>query len=114
MSTDLLEIQRLDVAVDQLRHRRVHLEQRTALDAALDDQRTQQAAIDDVGLARVGEELIARAVALAADFELQVNAVGGERVGVDVEARHHVQHRERDDALAVGRALVDREAAIVG
>ena len=129
MSTDLLEIQRLDVAVDQLRHRRVHLEQRTELDAALDDQRTQQAAIDDVGLARVDVarrqralEDEAQTVSDKADTD-ESRLYGGEVSGLkDLEALQHeiATLRERQsgledqalEAMEEAEELADRVTAL--
>lgn len=53
MSDDLLEIQRLDITVDQLRHRRTSLAERRALEDARADQREQQAAIDHIAAERL-------------------------------------------------------------
>ena len=54
MSNDvLLDIQRLDVEIGRLHHRREHLEQREALLAARSEQQRQQSEIDTLAAARV-------------------------------------------------------------
>ncbi len=49
----LLEIQRCDVETDRLKHRRLNMEQRGALEAALGERAKQQVEIDAVAAARV-------------------------------------------------------------
>lgn len=96
MNDDLLDIQRLDVAVDQLRHRRAHLDERAALDAALADQRAQQAQIDELAAARVEVatrqrrlEDEAQIVAAKADTD-EARLYGGDITGLkDLEALQH-------------------------
>ncbi len=53
MSHQLLDIQRLDVEADQLRHRRANLEQREQLAEALAEQARQQVDIDVLAIQRV-------------------------------------------------------------
>jgi len=53
MTNALLDIQHLDVAADQLRHRRDNLQERAALEQALSDQRAEQDQIDKVAVVRV-------------------------------------------------------------
>lgn len=96
MTNALLDIQRLDVAVDQLHHRRAHLEQRAALDTALADQKTQQDRIDEVAAARVEVanrqrrlEDEAQIVSGRADAD-EAKLYGGEVTGLkDLEALQH-------------------------
>lgn len=135
MSTDLLEIQRLDVAVDQLRHRRTHLLQRAALEAALADQQTQQAAIDEVAAARVEVatrqrkfEDEAQILSDKADTD-ESRLYGGEVSGLkDLEALQHeiATLRERqaefedqaleamEEAETLASRIVELEAARAG
>ena len=96
MTDALLDIQRLDVAVDQLRHRRIHLEERAALEAALAEQKTQQDRIDEVAAARVEVanrqrkfEDEAQIVADRAEAD-ESKLYGGEVTGLkDLEALQH-------------------------
>ena len=63
----------------------------------------------------VGEQVVAVAVSQPASFDLQMQALGAVRVDrAKVEAREHVQHQERGQALVVGGHLVDIVAAIGG
>lgn len=96
MTDALLDIQRLDTAADQLRHRRAHLEERAALDAALAEQKAQQDRIDEVAAARVEVstrqrrlEDEAQIVAGKADAD-DAKLYGGDVTGLkDLEALQH-------------------------
>lgn len=100
----LFELQRLDTETQRLRHRRVNLEQRATLEAALIEQAEHQVQIDAVGAARV--EVAARqrrhedeAQIVATKVEADVARLyGGEVQGVkELEALQHeiVGLRER-------------------
>ncbi len=96
MTNALLDIQRLDVAADQLRHRRSNLEQRAALEQALADQRVEQNRIDEVAASRVDVtsrqrrlEGEAQIISSKADAD-EAKLYGGEVTGLrDLEALQH-------------------------
>ena len=96
MTDALLDIQRLDVAADQLRHRRINLEERAALEQALADQKAEQDRIDEVAAARVDVatrqrrlEDEAQIVSGKADAD-EAKLYGGEVTGLkDLEALQH-------------------------
>lgn len=96
MTNALLDIQHLDVAADQLRHRRSNLEQRAALEQALAEQRAEQTRIDEVAAARVDVanrqrrlESEAQIVSSKADAD-EAKLYGGEVAGLrDLEALQH-------------------------
>ena len=96
MSHHLLEIQRLDVSVDQSRHRRVHLDERAALDQALADQQARQQVVDQVAAGRV--EVATRQRRLEDEAQMAADRAekgegrlyGGEVTGLkDLEALQH-------------------------
>lgn len=92
----LSELQRLDTETEVLNHRRVNLEQRAALEAALIEQAGHQIEIDAVGAARVEvatrqrrHEDEAQIVATKVDADV-ARLYGGEVQGVkDLEALQH-------------------------
>lgn len=96
MTDALLDIQRLDVAADQLRHRRINLEERAALEQALADQKAEQDRIDEVAAARVEVatrqrrlEDEAQIVATKVDAD-EAKLYGGDVTGLkDLEALQH-------------------------
>ena len=57
---------------------------------------------------RIAEECVARGVSEARRFDLDVEVVDVERIGLRLEARQDVQNYQSDDALTVRRAFVDR------
>lgn len=92
----LFELQRLDTETQRLRHRRVNLEQRVTLEAALIEQATHQVQIDAVGAARVEVATRQRrhedeAQIVATKVEADVARLyGGEVQGVkELEALQH-------------------------
>ena len=62
---------------------------------------------------RIADECVARGVSEARRFDLDVEVVDIERIGLRLEARQDVQNDQGDNALTVGRAFVDRPATIL-
>ena len=73
------------------------------------------AAVVDVGLPGIADELLAHHVGDAGGFRLDVKALDAERrVLLQVEAREDVEHDQHGDAWAVRRALPGLVALVVG